>query len=87
MTGTSPKGVRRSDGPAEDERTDRGLSVLPEIRPVTTPARLANSHECRDGWLGTEDQPRPCPYCRPHLTRGRQGWRVNPQLLRKDQTP
>ncbi|MDN5700724.1 MAG: hypothetical protein L0G85_10445 [Kocuria sp.] len=61
MIWSRPPGVRGTDSPTEDERTDRGLSVLSEIRPVTTPARLADSHECHDGWLGTEDQPRPCP--------------------------
>lgn len=24
---------------------------------------------CRDGWLGTDDHPVPCPRCRPHLRR------------------
>lgn len=38
-----PPGVRGTDSPTEDERTDRGLFVLPEIRPGTTPARLADS--------------------------------------------
>lgn len=66
---------------AQQDRTDRGLSVLPEIRSTNRPRpaeqpEQSSEHVCRDGWLGTEDQPRPCPVCRPHLRRGRYGWRV-----------
>ncbi len=37
--------------------TDVGLSAPTEER-----------HECTDGWLGDDDS-RPCPVCRPHLSR------------------
>lgn len=78
-------GVSSRDAPGPDDRTDRGLPVLPEIQAVRHPARKAEAHDCRDGWQGSEDQPRPCPYCRPHLVRRPDGWRVNPNLTRKDQ--
>ncbi len=42
-----------------DDPSDRGVPV-PYV-----------GHDCLDGWLvtSTEDNPRPCPQCRPHLAR------------------
>ncbi|GEO93102.1 hypothetical protein KFL01_24080 [Kocuria flava] len=51
------------------DRTDLGLARLPE---EPAPA----GHACRDGWLGDDDAPRPCPVCRPHLIRRPDGWRI-----------
>lgn len=64
-----------------EDRTDRGLSVLPEIRPPQSPsgARGRAAHErgeCREGWLGPADSPVPCPVCKPHLVLRTDGWRV-----------
>ena len=52
------------------DRTDLGL-----------PALTVPGHYCRDGWLGTDEHPRPCPICRPHLDRtqdraGMTAWRA-----------
>lgn len=30
-------------------------------------AEAAHDARCRDGWIGDEDAPAPCPVCRPHL--------------------
>ena len=57
----------------DDDPTDRGV----------TP-RDALTHSCDDGWVETalEDRPRPCPRCKPHLTRterhGFTAWRPAP---------
>lgn len=53
-----------------DDPTDRGLSPPPE------------PHICADGWAltSTDEHPRPCPVCKPHLTRterdGLTAWRL-----------
>ena len=63
------KGLPRPVLPTrEDDPTDRGV-------PVPAP-----DHYCRHGWLGLEDNPRPCPECRPWLARetdatGNTAWR------------
>ena len=58
--------------PRDDDPTDRGV----------TPADVL-AHVCDNGWSLTtlEDQPRPCPRCKPHLARtqrhGFTAWRPN----------
>lgn len=73
------------------DRTDLGLSRIPEDRPQLSPALVntatgrplrarraatAGEHQCRAGWIGTEDRPAPCPVCRPHLILFSDGWRI-----------
>ena len=41
------------------DRTDLGLPNLPPP-PV---------HACRNGWIGDDEHPTPCPRCRPWLAR------------------
>jgi len=58
----------------DDDPTDRG---------VTPRDRLDHDMTCVDGWLDGPDRPRPCPRCRPHLTRstnraGMTAWRAAP---------
>ncbi|WNB84527.1 hypothetical protein [Cellulomonas sp. ATA003] len=47
--------------PADRDPTDLGLA------PAPAPAE----HACHRGWIGGEDHPKPCPTCKPHLTRRR----------------
>lgn len=54
--------------------TDLGLPRLPES-PDNAP------HECRNGWTGDEDMPRPCPACRPHLAHRPDGWHLDRTAL------
>jgi len=37
---------------------------------------------CRNGWLGSEDFPRPCPICRPWLVTRNGNWIVDRARLR-----
>ncbi|WP_270449957.1 hypothetical protein [Kocuria marina] len=82
----------------ERDRTDMGLSSIPETRPQLTPqltntrtnrplrarrARLDGKHVCRAGWIGDEDRPAPCPVCRPHLALYSDGWRITTETERK----
>lgn len=65
----------------QEDRTDRGLSILPSIKAPKYPsgARGRAAHErgeCVDGWLGSMAAPTPCPVCRPHLVLRTDGWRV-----------
>lgn len=39
--------------------SDLGLAPLPP----------APAHDCRDGWIGDDSRPTPCPRCKPHLRR------------------
>lgn len=83
----------------EEDRTDLGLSRIPEDRPQLTPALVntstgrplrarrvapAEEHVCRAGWIGDEDRPAPCPVCRPHLILFSDGWRITSERERKD---
>lgn len=55
------------------QQTDRDPTDLGLSR---TPATA--SHHCRNGWLGDDDHPVPCPTCKPHLQRRPDGtWRLN----------
>lgn len=51
----------------ERDRTDLGLSNIPELDPV---------HRCRRGWIGDEDHLVPCPVCKPHLIHRPDGWAI-----------
>ena len=39
-------------------------------------------HDCRDGWLGTESEPAPCPVCRPETVRRLQQQRERCRVCR-----
>lgn len=85
--------------PRDVDRTDLGLSQIPEELPPRLPSRLnaargrplrarraapAGEHACRAGWIGDEDRPAPCPVCRPHLILLSDGWRITTDRERKD---
>lgn len=83
----------------DTDRSDAGLSYIPEDRPQLSPqivnrrtraplrarrAKIRGEHVCSDGWIGAEDQPTPCPVCRPHLALYSDGWRITTAEERKD---
>lgn len=77
--------MSRSDGLVRTPDGDLVAEVPSTPWDGATAARAPQevpSHECRDGWLGNESSPAPCPVCRPDTVRRLQQQREKCRICR-----